>query len=161
MLEFAVETWADLERDGQDIFKVHYDELALHKEQMPMGLDGTIYLELERLQRLLVITARKEGVLVGYYLGIFIPKHPHNKDAGPVATTDMFYILPEHRKGGAGARLLRFAVDEFRRRGIVVVSLSIKWLREKESDWQTLRMLNALGWECTDLVLQKVLREAV
>ena len=161
MLEFAVETWADLERDGQDIFKVHYDELALHKEQMPMGLDGTIYLELERLQRLLVITARKEGVLVGYYMAIIIPKHPHNKDAGPVSTTDFFYILPKHRRGGAGAKLLIFAVGELAKLNVTVASISIKWQREKESDWQTLRMLDALGWECTDLVLQKVLREAV
>lgn len=159
MLSFQVETWPDLERDGQEIFKAHYNELALHKDVMPMGLDGAIYLELERLGRLLVITARKDGGLVGYYMAIMVAKHPHNRDGGPVSTTDFFYVLSEHRKGGVGARMLRYAFSELRKRGIVVASISVKWLREKELDWATLKMLVALGCEPTDLVVQIVLNE--
>ena len=158
MLTFQVEDWETLERDGAEIFKVHYDELALHKDAMPMGLDGAIYRELERLGRLLVLTARKSGTLVGYYMAIIIPKHPHNKDAGPVSTTDFFYIHLDHRKGGAGAKLLIAAVRELKNRGVTVASISIKWMREAENDWSTLKLLAALGWEPTDLVLQYVMK---
>ena len=159
MLTFQTENWSDLERDGSELFKVHYDELALHKEVMPMGLDGSIYLELERLKRLLVVTVRRDGELVGYYLAIFIPKHPHNKDAAPVSTTDMFYVHPDHRRGGTGAKLLMFVAQELKKLGIGVASLSIKWQREEDLDWSTMKMLIALGWEPTDLVFQLVLRE--
>lgn len=157
MLTFQVETWSDLERDGQHIFKVHYDELALHKEAMPMGLDGAIYLELERLGRLLVIAARKSGTLVGYYMAIIIPKHPHNKDAGPVSTTDFFYLLPSHRRGGAGARLLRAAMDELRKRGVTVASISVKYAREIATGGRTWKLIESLGGEATDIVFQFVL----
>jgi GNAT superfamily N-acetyltransferase len=159
MLTTQVENWSVLEREAQEIFKVHYDELALHKEAMPMGLDGSIYLELERLGRLLVITARKSGTLVGYYMAIFIPKHPHNKDAGPVSTTDFFYILPEHRRGGAGAKLLSASLSELRRRGVTVASISIKYARELATGKRTWKLIESLGGEATDIVFQFVLKE--
>lgn len=158
MLTFQVETWSDLERDGQAIFKVHYDELALHKEAMPMGLDGAIYLELERLERLLVITARKSGTLVGYYMAIIIPKHPHNKDAGAVSTTDFFYILRAHRRGGAGTKLLLAALAELKKRGVAVASISIKYPRELATGKRSWTLIESLGGEATDIVFQFVLK---
>ena len=148
---FARETWADLWRDGQEIFKVHYDELALHKDAMPMGLDNALYLDLERRGFLLVVAARKSGALVGYYLAIILQHHPHNQGGGKVATTDMFYLLKEHRKGGAGARLLMAAERELREQGVVKASISTK------TKFSSRELLEALGWEQTDLVFQKVL----
>lgn len=151
MLTFQVETWPELERDGAEIFKVHYDELALHKAAMPMGLDNAIYLEFERLGLLLVLTARKDKQLVGYFVAILIHHHPHNKDGGRVATTDMFYILPEHRRGGAGARLLMAAEKELRARGVKKASISTK------IHFESGELLDSLGWEKTDVVRQKLL----
>ena len=157
MLTFQVEDWQTLERDAAEIFKVHYDELALHKDAMPMGVDGSIYRELERLGRLLVVTARRDGALVGYYMAIFIPKHPHNKDAGPVSTTDFFYLLPAHRKGGAGAKLLIAALGELKKRGMTVASISIKYARELATGKRTWKLIESLGGEATDIVFQFVL----
>lgn len=154
---FQVEDWAALERDGQELFRLHFDELALHKEAMPLGLDSTIYLELERLGRLLVITARKSDTLVGYYMAIIIPKHPHNKNAGPVSTTDFFYLAPSERRGGAGAKLLQFALGELMKRGITVASISIKYARELDSGKRTWALIESLGGEPTDIVFQFVL----
>lgn len=151
MLTFQVETWLNLERDGSEIFKVHYGELALHKQAMPMGLDNTIYLEFERLGLLLVLTARRDGKLVGYFVAITIHHHPHNKDGGKVSTCDMFYILPEHRRGGAGAKLLKAAESELRARGVKKASISTKLHFENGA------LLDALGWEPTDIVRQKLL----
>lgn len=151
LLSFQVESWSDLERDGKAIFEVHFDELALHKEAMPMGLDSAIYLELERLGRLLVVTARKGGTLVGYYMAILIDHHPHNKDGGKVSTTDMFYLGKEHRRGGAGARLLMRAEKELRNLGVKKASISTKLHFENGA------LMDALGWEKTDVVRQKLL----
>jgi GNAT superfamily N-acetyltransferase len=157
MLKFAVETWADIWRDGQEIFKQHYDELALHKEAMPMGLDNDFYTDLQARNFLLVVTARRDGRLVGYYMAIVVHHHPHNKDAGAVSTTDFFYILPHERKGGAGAKLLAFVGGtesllggELARSGIKKATLTTK------RKFANIELMEALGWSNTDLVFQKV-----
>ena len=150
-LRFQLETWADLWRDGQELFQVHYDELALHKEAMPLGLDNALYLDLERRGFLFVLAARKGGTLVGYYVALVLAHHPHNKDGGKVATCDMFYIKPSERKGGAGAKLLMRAEKELRNLGVKKATISTKLHFENGA------LLEALGWEKTDVVRQKLL----
>jgi len=151
MICCQVETWADIWRDGQEIFKIHYDELALHKEAMPLGLDNDAYTDLERKGYLLVVAARRDGTLIGYWVGVVLSHHPHNKNAGKVATTDMFVIKPAERRGGAGVKLLRAAESAMRNLGIVKASISTKLHFENGP------LLDALGWEKTDIVRQKVM----
>ena len=151
MISFAREPWANLWRDGQELFRQHYDELALHKQVMPFGLDNDFYLDLERRNFLLVLTARREGHLVGYYVGILIAYHPHNKNAGKVATTDMFYLAKDHRRGGAGVKLLQAVEAELRVQGVKKATISTK------VHFENGELLEALGWEKTDVVRQKVL----
>src|SRR5271163_2702093 len=93
LMQFVLEKWADFFRDAREVFAVHFDELALHKDKVPLGMDDALYQHLEDLGRLHVLAVRKEQSVIGYYIAIIIPNHPHNKDAGPVATCDMFYIL--------------------------------------------------------------------
>lgn len=151
MLTTQVENWSVLEREAQEIFKVHYDELALHKEAMPLGLESTFYLDVERRGLLLVVTARRDGKLVGYYVAIIINYHPHNRAGGKVSTCDMFFLLPEHRRGGAGAKLLMRAESELKKRGVVKASMSTK------VHFENSELFDALGWEKTDVVRQKLL----
>jgi GNAT superfamily N-acetyltransferase len=148
-LSFQPEKWKHLWNEGQALFQLHYDELALHKDVMPMGLDNNFYAGLELRNFLLVVTARRDSKLIGYFVGIVIAHHPHNKDAGKVATTDMFYIAPEERKGGAGAKLLIAAESEMRRHGVKKATISTKIKFENGA------LLDALGWEKTDIVRQK------
>jgi len=150
-LRFQTETWDDLWRDGQDIFPVHYRELSLHQDRVPLGMDDELYRGMEARGNLHVLTAREDGRLVGYYLAIVIKNHPHNKDAGKVANCDMFYMLPEFRKGGAGAKLILMAEKSLREKGVTKVSMSVK-LHQNHG-----RLLEALGWEATDLMFQKLL----
>jgi GNAT superfamily N-acetyltransferase len=151
VISFQIETWADIWRDGQEIFKAHYDELALHKDVMPMGLDNDFYSDLQKRNFLLVVTARRDNRLVGYYVGIVIAHHPHNKDAGKVATTDMFYLAKRERRGGAGVRLLKAAASALREQGVVKASISTK------INFENGKLLEALGWEKTDIVRQIIL----
>lgn len=149
MLTFQRESWADLWRDGQDLFKTHFDELALHKEVMPMGLDNDAYLDVEKRGYLLVVTGRRDGQLIGYFVAMVLAHHPHNKDAGKVSTTDMFYLDPAHRRGGAGARLLKAAVAELKVLGVQKASISTK------RHFANVELMQALGWELTDFVFQR------
>jgi GNAT superfamily N-acetyltransferase len=151
MLSFQVETWADIWRDGQELFRQHYDELALHKDAMPMGLDNDFYSDLQARNYLLVVTARRDGGLIGYYMAIVINHHPHNKDAGKVSTTDMFYLARSERRGGAGVKLLKAVERELRAQGVKKATISTK------KHFENAELLALLGWEVTDIVRQKVL----
>ena len=150
-LTFQIEPWANLVRDAQPLFKIHYEELALHKDKVPLGMDFQMYQDLENRGMLLVVTVRLSLMVVGYYIAIIIKNHPHNKTAGPVSTTDMFYVSPNYRRGGAGAKLLMFAENALRSRGVTKASLSTKLKFTNQV------LLEALGWEATDLVFQKIL----
>jgi GNAT superfamily N-acetyltransferase len=149
MLKIQRGNWAEMQAEAEPLFKVHYDELALHKDVMPMGCDHEFYFHLERNNFLLVVTARRDERLVGYYVGIVIGHHPHNKDGGKVSTTDMFYVVEAERHGGAGARLLRFVEGELRREGVKKATISTKLKFSNQP------LMEALGWEATDLVFQK------
>lgn len=118
---------------------------------MPLGLDSEFYLNAEANGYLFVLTARRSGKLIGYYVAIVIHHHPHNKAAGKVATTDMFVIHPAERKGGAGAKLLMRAEKELRKLGVRKASISTKLHFENGE------LLEALGWRATDVVRQKIL----
>jgi GNAT superfamily N-acetyltransferase len=151
MITFQQEPFAHLIRDGQAIFQAHYDELAVHKDQVPLGMDFDLYLDMEKRGVLHSLTARKDGQLIGYYIALIVSHHPHNKDAGPVSTTDMFYIASAHRKGGAGAKLLMAAEKMLRAKGVQKATISTKVKMPNKE------LLEALGWENTDIVFQKVL----
>ena len=97
-----------------------------------------------------VVSVRKDGELIGYHMGLIVT-HPHYKDAGLMSTTDMFYILPEHRKGGVGAKLIMAVEAAMRERGVVKAFISTK-LHQNHTD-----LFEALGWEPTDTVFSKIL----
>jgi len=151
VLQFQVESWGVLQREAQHIFKVHYDELALHKSAMPMGIEDDFYLRLERAGLLLVVTARRNAELIGYFVAIIIDHHPHNKDGGKVSTTDMFMVMPKHRTGGAGAKLLMVAKEALRARGVKKATISTK------AHFENARLMNLIWGEPTDIVRQVLL----
>lgn len=151
MLSFQVEPWSRLWSEGQQLFHQHYEELALHKDIMPMGLDNNFYSDLEHKRFLLVVTARRNGRLIGYFMAIILAHHPHNKDAGKVATTDFFYISPEERYGGAGAKLLRAAEQALKAQGVKKATISTK------AKFASRELMETMGWEHTDLVFQRIL----
>lgn len=151
MTTFQLEKWAVLIADGKEIFAKHYDELSLEKDRIPLGMDFDTYQDMENRGILHVLSCRKDGTLIGYYIAIVINHHPHYKTSGPVSTTDMFYILPEHRTGGCGARLLMMAEKTLRERGVHKAFISVKLKMDHSA------LLEKLGWTATDKVFAKIL----
>lgn len=149
-VSFQRETWRDFYPDAQQIFPIHFRELSLHQDEIPAGCDSEIYETLEDKGFLLVITARDGRKLVGYYVGMVFDHHPHNKDAGRVSTTDMFYMLPEYRTGN-GAKLLISAEIHLRKFGVRKAAISTKLKQDHR------KLFEALGWEATDIVFHKLL----
>lgn len=152
MITFQREMWETFWRDGQPIFPIHFKELALNQEKIPMDMDAEVYQKLEDRNVLHILTARKDSKLIGYHISLIVKSHPHNKNAGMYATTDMFYILPEYRKGGAGTRLLIAAEKAIQNLGVTRMALSTKLHHLPNRE-----LLEKLGWTATDIVFHKLL----
>ena len=94
----------------------HYRELALNQDQVPLDPQYAMYIERERQGGLLFVTLRDAGELVGYYIGFIAPGLHYRTCL--TCTTDIFYLRPDKRKGGAGLRMFQFVESELRRRGV-------------------------------------------
>lgn len=151
MITFQHESWDDLARDAKDsIFSRHWEELALNRDAIKLDVDFDLYSRCDKAGTLYVVTARKDGALIGYIF-FWVAIHPHYKDFGLQASTDAFYLLPEFRKGGCGARMLMAAENLLQERGVKKVSISTK-VHEDHSD-----IFEALGWKFSDKVFGKLL----
>lgn len=150
MLTFQIEKWADAFAELERLFPLLWEEVALDKNRLVAKCNEDVYRNMEKLNMLHVVTARDGGKLVGYHVS-FITPHPHYLGAGPMAFTDMYFTLPEHRKGGLGAKLLIFLERSLRERGVLKAYLSHKVAHDRSA------LFAALGWQPCDNVYCKVI----
>lgn len=150
MTTFHVEKWATFHRDAHPLFDMHWKELALDQAKIPLGLDSARFQVLCDQGLLHIVTARKAGVVIGYFVAIVMP-HLHYKDAGLMAFTDMYFIRPGCRKGGCGVKLFTEAERTLRERGVVKAYLSTKVHQDHT------QLFEKLGWRLSDKSFCKVL----
>lgn len=150
--KFHVESFETWWRDAQELIPIHYEELSLDKDRVKIGIDCDRYLNMEAAGMLHIVTVRlSDGKMVGYYIAMILP-HMHYKDAGLMAYTDMYFIAPEYRIGGAGAKMMVFVEETLRRREVMKVYITTKLKLDLSP------VFEALGWKATDKVFTKFLR---
>lgn len=98
------------------LLPMHYKELALDQEFVPLEPQYEVYLEKEEKGQLLFTVLREAGTMIGYFVG-FIEPHLHYKTC-LTCTMDIFYVHPEKRRQGAGRTLFEDVEKELRRRGV-------------------------------------------
>lgn len=139
-------------RDAEALFPKHSEELTLDKDICSDPYpDVGKFKEVENQNRLLIVTARDDGRLVGYWLGALLD-HLHYRNAGVMGYTDMYFVLSEYRVGGAGVKLLTTVEDELRQRGAVKMYLSCK----VHSDHS--QLFERMGFTKTDYMFTKRLK---
>lgn len=148
MVTIQIEKWATFYPDGKEIFPAHWRELALHQEEIQLAIDEVKYQTLDAAEILLILTARDAEKLVGYYLWFLMP-HPHYRTS-LMGLTDMYYVLPEYRKG-TGLRLFRASEAELKARGVIKAITSCKAHQDHR------RFLELMGWELSDYTMVKLL----
>lgn len=116
MLTIQVEKFADIIEEFKPMFPLHWKELALNQDKVPLDPQYDIYLAREELGELLFVTAREDGDPVGYFIG-FIARGLHYKTC-LTCTMDIFYVHPEKRTGRTGIKLFKFVEKELKRRGV-------------------------------------------
>ena len=143
MKTYQLECLAEFWRDAEHIFPVHYKEMALKKDRFPMALDFPKYAQAENDGVLHIVTVRDAGRLVGYFIA-GITGHLHYATSGLMAYNDMYFILPEHRRGGTGAKMFVKVLETLRERGVVEGYFSTKVHQDHGAFFE------ALGGELTD-----------
>ena len=118
MITAQVENLTAHLEDLKAFFPKHWEELALNKDKVPLDPQYDIYLRRDALGEVLFVTLRKDGPIVGYFVG-FVAPGLHYRTCLTL-TMDIFYLDPEHRDGNPGPalKLFREVEREATRRGV-------------------------------------------
>lgn len=131
MITAHVESFAERLAELQPLLPLHYSELALDQDKVPLDPQYEVYLASERSGELLFVALREAGELVGYFIG-FIAPGLHYRTCLTLRM-DIFYVHPERRGGGAGAQLFKFVEAEAKRRGVQRMFVGSKC--HKDASW--------------------------
>lgn len=116
MITCQLENLTEKLEELKPLFPLHYEELALNKEQVPLSPQYDIYLKRDAMGEVVFIAMRELGELIGYFVG-FVAPGLHYKTC-LTCTMDIFYVRPDKRNGSAGIRLFKSVEIELRKRGV-------------------------------------------
>ena len=125
----------------------HYREIALYQDKVPLAPNWASYYAMERAAQLVLVSARKEGVLVGYAAWL-LKDHLHYQ-GHLVAMNDVIFLAKEHRRGRTGLRL----IDESEYLLKVLGVDRIMWHIKPSNDWSPI--LKRKGYQVEEFVLGK------
>ena len=116
MITCHVESFEQQLEELKVLLPLHYEELALNQDKVPLAPQYHVYIERERAGGLVFVTLRDAGALVGYFIGFIAPGLHY--ETCLTCTMDIFYVRKDKRRGTAGVRMFRFVEAELRRRGV-------------------------------------------
>jgi hypothetical protein len=148
-LTFGWESCAVLfkEPNVNDLLRAHWDELGLDHEKMPLDPDFNRYIALEALGIFRVWAARDGPTLVGY-LAFQVIYNLHYKSTLH-AMEDLFLLSAPYRKGLAGYRMFKGALDALKELGVKRVILHEKTHFQQERGGLG-KLFGRLGFSHTD-----------
>lgn len=149
-MRFQLEHWHEALAELRPLFARLWDDVAVDKDRFVAECDEEKYAALEAQGILHLVTARSGAKLAGFFL-CFVWPNAHYHGAGDMAFTDMYYILPQHRRGNVGMRLFAYMEETLKERGVVKFYTSHKLHRDRSA------MLWLLGFKATDVVYSKVI----
>lgn len=128
-----------------------YLENGVHNDRVPFALDLDAYLDYDLLGTLQIITARDDGILIGYLMALVSNKHIDHATVR-WAILSWYWIFPEYRNQGIGQVLFITMLDFLKTAGVRVVEGSEK-LAHKHG------LFERLKFEATDTLYRKVLED--
>jgi len=149
MITAHVESFEQTLPELLPLLPIHYAELALNQDQVPLDPQYDLYIERERLGQVLMVTLREGGTLVGYFIG-FVAPGLHYKSC-LTCTMDIFYVHPDKRGGRAGITLFKAVEAELNRRG------AKRWLVGSKCHMDASWLFEHLGFERIEVYYSKML----
>lgn len=152
MLEYGIEQYSEeLVEELKPLLEGHYQEVALHKEHIPLAPDWVRYKKLAEANALCIVGVRDNGRLVGYSV-FYISKMMHYMTT-TMASNDVIYLAPEYRNGFAGIRLIKVSEAELKKLGITKVLWHIKFAKDFR------KILYRMGYIDEDAIVGKIIKE--
>ena len=124
-------------------------EIANYQDEIPLDVDYDFYRKMEAQKKLVWLTARLDGELIGYSVFILI-RHPHYQST-VFAMNDVIFVRMTHRKSRTGLALIR----ESERRLKALGARKISWHVKLSNDLQ--RILAAKGYATDEISMGKLL----
>jgi len=131
-MDFSIETVREVQRDMQDLIKLHYAELTANKEAVELAPDYARYQELEDLGKLAIFTVRDPDMLdmlVGYSI-FFIDAHIHYRNQ-TFANNDIIFLHKDYRNKTTFWTVLRSWI----RRNVLCLPKKTKGIGEQLIDF--------------------------
>jgi GNAT superfamily N-acetyltransferase len=139
MITCQVEPFLPFLEEVKPLLQQHWDELALHKDRVPLDPQYGVYRSRDADGAILLVTVREAGALVGYFVGFVAPGLHYQTCL--TLQMDIFWVHPDHRGSGAGWMLFKTVEAEARRRGVQRMFVGSKL--HKDASWLFAR----LGYE--------------
>jgi GNAT superfamily N-acetyltransferase len=150
---YCVESLTDVRPELEKLLPLHWQEIARDRSDPRFGLkpDWETYHALEREGQFFFLACRVDGKLVGYLIG-FVRRQLHYVKS-LAFTADIYFLLPEYRKGRIGVELFRQAETALRRRGVDKIYLGSK----ARADLDRSKLFEHLGYEKIEYIFAKVI----
>lgn len=113
---YQTEPWHTFKFEARELFKRHWQEVALNHSEVPLDIDHRRYDELATAGGLHVLTVRRAGLLVGYQVTVISP-HLHYASTLH-GITDVYWIAPECRHGITAMRMFQAVERELKKLGV-------------------------------------------
>lgn len=118
MITAQVEPFMSQVEELKQLLDTHYEELALNKDKVPLSPQWGLYDDHERSGRLVYVTLRERGELIGYIINIIAPGLHYSTCL--TAHMDILFVRPDRRDSFAKGVLMMIDTleAELRRRGV-------------------------------------------
>lgn len=123
-LKYQQEFLSQVQTECKSLIELHWEEIALNKDNIKLNPDWDAYYSLEGQGKLKIFTARDGNTLVGYFV-VILGNNIHYKDH-LFASNDIIYLHKDFRKGFAGVRLIKFAEACLKEDGVSVLTINTK-----------------------------------
>lgn len=124
MITIQLESMTNVKQDIQPLLEEHWKLVALNQGKIRLNPDYEEYAKLDAAGILKCFTARKDGILVGYFI-LMVSKSIHYSDH-LFAVNDVIFVKPDSRAGATGYRLIKYAEDYCKKEGVSVLTLNTK-----------------------------------
>lgn len=151
MITFHIESFEERLGDLKVLLPLHYKELALNQDKVPLDPQYGEYIRREREGMLLFVTAREAGELMGYFIGFIAPGLHYQTCL--TCTMDIFFVHPDKRTGMTGVKLFKFVEKELKRRGVD------RWFVGSKNHADSSALFRRLGFEPVETHHSKYLGE--
>lgn len=149
MITAQSESLTDTLEELKPLLPLHWEELALDKDDVPLDPQYEVYLERDKLGEVIFVTVRDHGELIGYFVG-FIAPGLHYKTC-LTCTMDIFYVVQDKRGEGAGILLFEEVERLLEARGVQ------RWFVGSKVHLDASWMFERLGFDRVEIYYSKML----